>query len=109
MAELVQALEDHWPGPPRRALGELRVDPLRLLGTPEREAVHAEAQDLTAFLDEGIDRVRITATDAGSRRPRLTGATGCPRPDRAALRPVSDRGGEVGDRCGVRGGVQVRQ
>ncbi|MFH8974308.1 winged helix DNA-binding domain-containing protein [Streptomyces sp. NPDC017890] len=42
---------------------ELHITALRPLSTPEREAVHTEARALTAFLDEGIDRVRITDDD----------------------------------------------
>ncbi|MCO5995267.1 winged helix DNA-binding domain-containing protein [Actinoallomurus rhizosphaericola] len=39
----------------------IRVTPLRPLSVPEREAVGEEAHDLAAFLDEGADRVEITA------------------------------------------------
>lgn len=41
--------------------GQLDITPLRTLSAPEREDVHAEAEALTAFLDEGIERVRITS------------------------------------------------
>ncbi|MFD0279073.1 winged helix DNA-binding domain-containing protein [Kitasatospora sp. NPDC127111] len=37
----------------------LRVSPLRPLTAPEREAVRAEAQDLSAFLDADIEHVRL--------------------------------------------------
>ncbi|MGW4032215.1 winged helix DNA-binding domain-containing protein [Streptomyces sp. NPDC004838] len=37
----------------------LRISPLRPLTALEQEAVHAEAQDLITFLDEGIDHVRL--------------------------------------------------
>ncbi|MFG2597836.1 winged helix DNA-binding domain-containing protein [Streptomyces sp. NPDC048462] len=37
----------------------LHISPFRALTTQEREAVHAEAQDLSVFLDEGIEQVRL--------------------------------------------------
>jgi hypothetical protein len=37
----------------------LRVSPLRPLTALEQEAVHAEAQDLAAFLDEDIEHIRV--------------------------------------------------
>ncbi|MFJ2215529.1 winged helix DNA-binding domain-containing protein [Streptomyces sp. NPDC101062] len=37
----------------------LSVSPLRPLTAPEQEAVHAEAQDLAAFLDDGIEQVHL--------------------------------------------------
>lgn len=50
---------------------QLRISPLRPLTAPEQEAVRAEAQDLTAFLDEDIEHVRL-----GSSAGNSTGATG---------------------------------
>ncbi|MEE1940043.1 winged helix DNA-binding domain-containing protein [Streptomyces sp. TRM 70361] len=44
--------------------GRLDITPLRPLTAPEQEAVHAEARELAAFLDEGIDHIRITGTGA---------------------------------------------
>ncbi|MFF9060893.1 winged helix DNA-binding domain-containing protein [Streptomyces sp. NPDC014882] len=41
----------------------LRVSPLRTLTALEQEAVRAEAQDLAAFLDEGIEDVRLGTGD----------------------------------------------
>ncbi|MGW5526711.1 winged helix DNA-binding domain-containing protein [Streptomyces xanthochromogenes] len=38
---------------------QLRISALRPLTAAEREAVHTEAQDLTAFLDDGIERIRL--------------------------------------------------
>lgn len=38
---------------------QLRISPLRPLTAVECEAVHAEAQDLTAFLDSGIGHIRF--------------------------------------------------
>ncbi|MEV6211822.1 crosslink repair DNA glycosylase YcaQ family protein [Kitasatospora sp. NPDC051914] len=37
----------------------LRISPLRPLTAPEQEAVRAEAQDLTAFLDEDIEHIQL--------------------------------------------------
>ncbi|GAA2331342.1 winged helix DNA-binding domain-containing protein [Streptomyces kunmingensis] len=37
----------------------LRISPLRPLTPQEQEAVHAEAQNLTGFLDEGIEHVHL--------------------------------------------------
>ncbi|GAA1235252.1 winged helix DNA-binding domain-containing protein [Kitasatospora nipponensis] len=45
----------------------LTVTPLRPLTTADREAVHAEARALVEFLDEGIDRVHLEATDGRAR------------------------------------------
>ncbi|MFD8786700.1 winged helix DNA-binding domain-containing protein [Kitasatospora sp. NPDC059599] len=42
----------------------LHITPLRPLAPQEQEAVEAEAHALAAFLDQGIDRVRITAAAA---------------------------------------------
>ncbi|MFF5567958.1 winged helix DNA-binding domain-containing protein [Streptomyces sp. NPDC012623] len=42
---------------------QLHVSPLRPLTAPEQEAVRAEAQDLSAFLDEGIEHVRLDTED----------------------------------------------
>ncbi|ONK12130.1 winged helix DNA-binding domain-containing protein [Streptomyces sp. MP131-18] len=39
--------------------GQLHISPLRRLTAPEREAVRAEARDLTVFLDEGIEHVHL--------------------------------------------------
>ncbi|MEU9834243.1 winged helix DNA-binding domain-containing protein [Streptosporangium sp. NPDC048047] len=39
----------------------LHISPLRPLTAPEQEAVRAEAQDLIAFLDEGIDHIHLGA------------------------------------------------
>ncbi|MFE0459442.1 winged helix DNA-binding domain-containing protein [Kitasatospora sp. NPDC058965] len=41
--------------------GRLRVSPLRPLTCAEQEAVHAEARELAAFLDEGIEDIRFDA------------------------------------------------
>ncbi|MFE4052899.1 winged helix DNA-binding domain-containing protein [Streptomyces sp. YIM B13518] len=41
----------------------LHISPLRPLTAPEQEAVHAEAQDLATFLDEGIEDVRLGTED----------------------------------------------
>ncbi|MFE3827254.1 winged helix DNA-binding domain-containing protein [Streptomyces sp. NPDC059092] len=38
---------------------QLRISPLRRLTSTEQEAVRAEAQDLTVFLDEDIEQVRL--------------------------------------------------
>ncbi|MFC1414745.1 winged helix DNA-binding domain-containing protein [Streptacidiphilus sp. N1-12] len=38
---------------------QLRISPLRALTAPEREAVHTEAQEVTAFLDSGIADIRL--------------------------------------------------
>ncbi|MEU9580758.1 winged helix DNA-binding domain-containing protein [Streptomyces chilikensis] len=37
----------------------LRISPLRPLTAPEQEAVRAEAEDLAAFLDEGVEDVQL--------------------------------------------------
>ncbi|MFE9635756.1 winged helix DNA-binding domain-containing protein [Streptomyces sp. NPDC006463] len=42
----------------------LHITPLRPLVASEREAVHAEAQDLAAFLDQGMDHAPITVAGA---------------------------------------------
>lgn len=42
--------------------GRLSVTPLRALSAGELESVEEEAHDLAGFLDQGIDRVEITAT-----------------------------------------------
>ncbi|MER5432205.1 winged helix DNA-binding domain-containing protein [Streptomyces sp. NPDC002588] len=41
----------------------LRISPLRPLTAPEQEAVRAEAQDLSTFLDEDIEHVRLDTAD----------------------------------------------
>ncbi|MEE1940795.1 hypothetical protein V1L54_15515 [Streptomyces sp. TRM 70361] len=43
--------------------GRLGVTPFRSPAAPERGAVHTEARALAAFLDEGVDDVRVTAAD----------------------------------------------
>ncbi|GAB7183542.1 winged helix DNA-binding domain-containing protein [Kitasatospora sp. Ki12] len=40
----------------------LRISSLRPLTAPEREAVHTEAQHLTAFLDDGIEHIELDAS-----------------------------------------------
>jgi hypothetical protein len=37
----------------------LEISPLRPLTAPERDAVHTEAEDLAAFLDQGIEDIRV--------------------------------------------------
>ncbi|REE94763.1 winged helix DNA-binding domain-containing protein [Thermomonospora umbrina] len=41
----------------------LHITPLRPLTASERDAVHAEAQDLTTFLDEDIEHIRLDTQD----------------------------------------------
>ncbi|MFC9228806.1 hypothetical protein ACFTZI_07495 [Streptomyces decoyicus] len=38
---------------------QLRISPLRPLTALEQEAVHAEAQDLTTFLNEDIEHIQL--------------------------------------------------
>ncbi|RPK33366.1 General stress protein 69 [Streptomyces sp. ADI92-24] len=68
MAELVQALEDRWPGPPRRVLGELLIAALiPMAQLPPRGLWHQTAGvrnlPLSTWLERDIDPVPADGSD----------------------------------------------